>query len=145
MLIRMNAVRNRVYKSRTVIKTHLIGIELVTFGASPNVGAIETVRAGNTFSRLQKIFLTEISKPRKLQSKSALIAATMVKEVHPKKRKGILYDFSFLPNYNKFIAMLTFYYSFHASRRSRAVEEAQKISIRGSSREETERCWSLIV
>ena len=99
---KFNANRNdgriAVYKSRTEIKAHLIGIELATFGANPNVGDVETVRDGNTFSRLQKNILDQELQISQLQSKPALIAATMVKEVHSKKRKGILRDFSFLSN-----------------------------------------------
>lgn len=66
----------------------------------PNLEAFETVKAGNSFPACKIILLVldENSQPRKAKSTTRRIIGTMAKEVHSKKRKGMLHVLLLLSN-----------------------------------------------
>ena len=64
------------------------------------VGTVETVKAGNSFPACKIILLVldENSQPRKANGTTTRTIGTMAKEVHSKKRKGMLHVFLLLSN-----------------------------------------------
>lgn len=73
------------------------------------VGIVETMKTGNSFPACKIILLVldENSQPRKANGTTTRTIGTMAKEVHSKKRKGMLHVLLLLSNCEIFIIFKT--------------------------------------